>query len=212
MYPALYNGEIILIFREQSADLIDLKSSKSYRLELKKQLYSFDVLTDGRGSGIWLDVNMDGQKDFVITQWYTGTGFPIQHVCVIDVYNKKVIPKNISMQEIADELPEFNVVKENTLEDGTWESIEIEYELSGKEYTVSIDMSDIKTDTTEIEIDKYADYCAISEDGVLYTKIPLQFNTKLSHEEYIGVVICELVYDSAADEFVLDTMRIVWNE
>lgn len=161
----MYNGEIILIFREQSADLIDLKSSKSYRLELKKQLYSFDVLTDGRGSGIWLDVNMDGQKDFVITQWYTGTGFPIQHVCVIDVYNKKVIPKNISMQEIADELPEFNVVKENTL-----------------------------------------------EDGVLYTKIPLQFNTKLSHEEYIGVVICELVYDSAADEFVLDTMRIVWNE
>ena len=213
-YPVLYNDEMILIFKEESMELEEKSGDgTSYSIALKEQLYSGDYITDGRASGKWLDMNGDGENEFVITKWESGTGFKEQKLCVIDIHNKNVIPKTVQMTDLVAALPEFKVLEEN-LENGILESVEIGYQLDGKDYTVSINMDDKKTDTSKIVIDIHSDYYYISEEGKIYTEAPLLFDTNLSHEQYIGVVRCALEYEQKTDSFVLDTdtIHIEWYE
>ena len=202
-----------MVYQPQTQSL-ELDKETIYVEWYEKKDHIDNIIENHHGNGVMYDMNNDGVEEMIITERETGTGVHIQYLQVLDLVNRKEIPVEKCLQEVVALIPKFNVIEEKRTEDGTWESIIVEYQLNGVGYTQSVNMNGVVTDTTEIVVRSESEWYDVSEEGIMQIEVLLVFNSTISHYDIgAGRVICDMVYQPEKDAFVLapDTMRIEWN-
>lgn len=198
-YPVLYNEEYLLLFWDSGIELIMRESEESCIIEGSEKYWS---INSGKIGSIMLDMNDDGYEDFVMLDLADGRGTAVGDV--IDIHNKRIIPSEDAVKALSEIMPEFEVIEEKVSEIGGWEYITVKYVLHGREYTQTINMSDIETETNHMILCSDHCYHYITDDGMHYAKVSITFEGQLKAKHCCGVVTCNYEYDAEQEIFVLD--------
>ena len=213
-YYGLYNDEMNLVFRddEKAIEIVQKGQQTSYTISTRYyDSYDFEE----RGTTIRrYDMNLDDVDEILIFAGDLKTR--IQYVDVIDVYNQTVIPVNCTARDLANNMPQIEVVEENYSEDGKRESIVVKDSINGTENSYTLDMSNINADTIKFVVDtQNYDYISCSNYGILMVESVIGIVQSNGNKvEQVAKITGELFYQSETQSLELDknTLCVEWFE
>lgn len=212
IHPAIYNEELCVVFHEKGIFVIEAESEEKYEIALPK--YVYDNLQSVRVSSELYDVNGDGVEELILSSREHGTNLYLYYVDIIDFKNKITIPLDYEVEMLVKYMPVIEIVRENYAEDGTRKSIDIRYEMQGKEYVYTLDLTNVFSEDLTFRLEtSEQDARTFCEDGTIRVDTSIGFSTNgIYLEDYVGSLVGTLLYDSKTQRYVLekDSIHIEW--
>ena len=209
IYPVLFNAKVQLVFFENHIEIVVKETQEQFCVTLPT-CSNGNAILNGYIAVHMCDVNQDDVAEIIVTETQTGT-CRIQYVDVIDIQNQKILPLEYKVDELATMLPKMQILEEKKTESGKWDSVVMAYQLQGTEYTHTIDMRYVDTDSLELKVGVLdQDYRECSKNGQITVEAGFGFSvTDSVYIDYVGTLIGTLVYQEKEQNFILDKNSIV---
>ena len=212
--PAIYNGDVYIVFYEKSVEIIDAQSEEMFEVPISSSVCS--GLECGNASSIMYDVNGDGVDEIVFASYDSGTNVYLYYVDIIDLKNQSKIQLDYNVEMLVEKMPQIEIIEEKLDENGEKEALVISYQVGDEEYTQTIDLEHvISKDFTFQLMPSEQDGRFFNEDGTIRVDTSIGFSSNgIYLEDYLGYLVGTLVYDPQEQAYVFDkdSVRIEWDE
>ena len=206
-YYGLYNDEVNLVFRDDEKAIEIAQKGQQESHTLYPKYYDFYDFED-KGTYIHrFDINLDGTTEVLI---FAGAiEERIGHVDIIDIVNQTMIPINSTAEDLANNMPQIEVLEEKYSEDGKRESIVVKDSINGAENSYTLDLFQIDVDTIEFVVDtQNYDFVRCTYESEMFVESVIGIKTGENEVVNVGRITGKLVYQPETKVLELDKENI----